>query len=84
MDIGRIFFPTKWSGATFLFVVGEQLIGHQEHISSLVEISPHNMFATASFDTLVLLWDVQTMQQCAKIHAARMGLRALDYSTFKI
>ena len=49
-------------------------------VSAFVDLPNHNMLATGSFDTTVLLWDAETLLQVSKILDPTMGVRCLDHS----
>eukprot|EP00746_Dinoflagellata_sp_MGD_P163429 gnl/MRDRNA2_/MRDRNA2_91459_c0_seq1.p1 gnl/MRDRNA2_/MRDRNA2_91459_c0~~gnl/MRDRNA2_/MRDRNA2_91459_c0_seq1.p1 ORF type:complete len:1573 (+),score=266.37 gnl/MRDRNA2_/MRDRNA2_91459_c0_seq1:160-4878(+) len=71
-----------WQPRSLLGTAKGRLIGHQDKVTAFTDINSSSIpstVATGSLDKVVLLWDVNTLSQTAKIVDFKQGVRDLDY-----
>jgi WD40 repeat protein len=56
-----------------------KLTGHQGVVTDVLDIPTHNFIASASLDTVIMLWDAKTLMQVSKILDCAKGIRCLAY-----
>jgi WD40 repeat protein len=71
-----------WQPRSLFGIAKGRLIGHQDKVTTMTDINSSSIpstIATGSLDKVVLLWDVTTLSQTAKIVDFKQGVRDLDY-----
>jgi WD40 repeat protein len=57
------------------------IAGHFDYVTDLIELPEVDMMASASLDTSVLLWNLETMEVKRKLHGHFKGVRSMCYDS---